>query len=79
VKRRKAYNRIRETGIPNKLQKDRGFRRMHWVRYADDILVILNGPRADAEQLQRELGSYLEGIGLRLSEKKTLITRATRG
>jgi hypothetical protein len=54
---------------------DPDFRRLRYVRYADDILLGFIGPKAEAQQIKAQLKSYLaETLKLELSEAKTLIT-----
>jgi group II intron reverse transcriptase/maturase len=56
---------------------DPGYRRLRYVRYADDILLGFIGPRAEAEEIKRRLARFLqEDLKLELSETKTLITHA---
>ncbi|WP_300605986.1 reverse transcriptase/maturase family protein [Trebonia sp.] len=56
---------------------DPGFRRLRYLRYADDHLLGLAGPRAEAEQIKGRLAAFLrETLGLELSQHKTLITHA---
>ena len=56
---------------------DSSFRRVHYVRYADDFLVGTISSRAYAQQLKQEIKYFLENeLHLRLSEEKTLITHA---
>lgn len=56
---------------------DPNFRRVHYVRYADDFLVGTISSKAYAEQLKEEIKQFLENkLHLRLSEEKTLITHA---
>ena len=56
---------------------DPNFRRVHYVRYADDFLVGTISSRAYAQQLKQEIKYFLENeLHLRLSEEKTLITHA---
>jgi hypothetical protein len=48
-----------------------------YVRYADDFLLGFTGPRAEAEEIKRQLKKFLqEELKLELSEEKTLITHA---
>jgi group II intron reverse transcriptase/maturase len=54
-----------------------GFRRLRYIRYADDHLLGFAGPKAEAEQIKARLASFLrETLGLELNHAKTLITRA---
>jgi group II intron reverse transcriptase/maturase len=56
---------------------DPDFRRLWYVRYADDILLGFSGPREEAEQIKQQLQSFLqETLRLELSQEKTLITHA---
>ena len=56
---------------------DPGYRRLRYVRYADDILLGFAGPKAEAEEIKRRLAQFLqEDLKLELSETKTLITHA---
>jgi len=50
-----------------------------YVRYADDWIVGIWGPRTLAQSLKSEFGSYLKSLKLELSLEKTLITNASRG
>ena len=63
--------------IPSKDVNDPGFRRLKYVRYADDFLLGFIGPRSEAEEIKRHLREFLrEELNLDLSEEKTLITHA---
>ncbi len=69
---------IKETQkLPSVDPSDAGYRRLRYVRYADDFLLGFKGPRAEAEDIKAQLGTYLrETLKLDLSEEKTLITHA---
>ncbi len=57
--------------------QDPNFRRMSYVRYADDFLIGIIGSKADARQIKQDLTTYLKVcLGLELSQEKTLITNA---
>jgi len=61
--------------LPSKRLEDPGYRRLRYVRYADDFLLGFAGPRREAEEIKQQLGNYLhETLCLELSEEKTLIT-----
>ena len=63
--------------MPSTDPRDPGFRRLHYVRYADDTLLGFTGPRAEAEQIRQQLAEFLrEDLKLELSPEKTLITHA---
>jgi hypothetical protein len=56
---------------------DPGYRRLRYVRYADDILFGFAGPKAEAEEIKRRVGQFLhDELKLELSDQKTLITHA---
>ncbi|MBV9328887.1 MAG: maturase [Chloroflexi bacterium] len=63
--------------LPSRDPDDPTYRRLHYVRYADDFLLGFNGPRVEAEAIKQKLGTFLrEELKLDLSESKTLITHA---
>jgi len=56
---------------------DPDYRRLRYLRYADDILLGFAGPHSEAVEMKRQLGDFLrERLKLTLSEEKTLITHA---
>jgi group II intron reverse transcriptase/maturase len=56
---------------------DEGFRRLRYVRYADDFLLGFAGPRCEAEEIKRQLATFLsDTLKLELSDNKTVITHA---
>jgi hypothetical protein len=56
---------------------DPEYRRLKYVRYADDWLLGFTGTREEAEQIKQAIKTYLhEKMHLTLSEEKTLITHA---
>lgn len=53
------------------------YRRLHYVRYADDWLIGVIGSKADCVQIKQEIGQFLKDeLHLTLSDEKTLITNA---
>lgn len=63
--------------LPSKDPQDPGYRRLRYVRYADDHLLGFTGPRAEAEQIKQRLAHFLrDELALELSQDKTLITHA---
>src|SRR5260370_39547618 len=64
--------------IPTKLTDDPLFRRLSYVRYADDFLLGFKGPKVEVEEIKERIRTFLkESLKLELSEEKTLITHAT--
>lgn len=62
--------------LPSLDPSDPNFRRLRYVRYADDFLLGYIGTKEEAEEIKAELESFLKTIGLTLSAEKTLITHA---
>jgi group II intron reverse transcriptase/maturase len=63
--------------MPSVDVNDPDFRRLRYVRYADDFLLGLVGTKAEAQEIKRQLHRFLhDELGLELSEAKTLITHA---
>ncbi len=63
--------------IPSRDTQDPTFRRLRYVRYADDFLLGFVGPRAEAEEIKRQLETFLrDNLKLELSLAKTLVTHA---
>ena len=64
--------------IPCKDPMDENFRRLQYVRYADDFLIGIIGTKEDAQAVKQEIGAYIaEQLKLELSDEKTLVTKAT--
>jgi hypothetical protein len=63
--------------IPSNDTTDPNFRRLRYVRYADDFLLGFIGPRSEAEEIKAALEAFLrDNLKLELSRTKTLITHA---
>jgi hypothetical protein len=63
--------------LPKGDPMDPGYRRLRYVRYADDHLLGFTGPKAEAEEIKARLARFLrETLGLELNQDKTLITHA---
>jgi group II intron reverse transcriptase/maturase len=63
--------------LPTVDPMDPGYRRLKYIRYADDHILGFIGPKAEAEQIKARLAAFLrETLGLELSQQKTLITHA---
>jgi group II intron reverse transcriptase/maturase len=59
---------------------DPDYRRLRYVRYADDTLLGFTGPKAEAEEIKQRLAQFLrDDLKLELSTDKTLITHARTG
>jgi group II intron reverse transcriptase/maturase len=63
--------------MPSTITNDPDYRRLRYVRYADDFLLGFIGPKSEAEEIKQHLRAFLqEELKLELSEEKTLITHA---
>lgn len=63
--------------LPSIDPHDPDHRRLKYLRYADDFALAFTGPKAEAEEIKREIATFLrEELGLHLSQEKTLITHA---
>jgi len=61
--------------IPYGDPMDSEYRRIVYVRYADDFLIGVIGSKSDAEQIKTDVGAFIrEHLHLELSDEKTLIT-----
>jgi len=63
--------------LPSYDPDDPAYRRLRYLRYADDFLLGFSGPRSEAEEIKQQLKEFLrDDLNLELSESKTLITHA---
>jgi group II intron reverse transcriptase/maturase len=63
--------------MPSKKPEDPDYRRLRYVRYADDFILGFVGPKVEAQEIKNKLGQFLRGVlKLEMSEDKTLITHA---
>nr|WP_268807041.1 reverse transcriptase/maturase family protein [Tetrasphaera japonica] len=66
-----------QQSIPAVDVHDPGYRRLRYIRYADDHLLGFVGPKVEAEQIKDRLAGFLKDtLRLDLSPEKTLITHA---
>lgn len=58
--------------------KNADYRRLRYVRYADDFILGFTGSKQEAEEIKVEIGEWLKTtLKLNLSQEKTLITHAS--
>lgn len=63
--------------LPSLDPNDPEYRRLRYVRYADDWLLGFAGPKCEAEAIKSEIRAFLSAeLHLELSEAKTLVTHA---
>ena len=66
------------SSIPYSNPMDSNYKRLTYVRYADDFLIGVIGSKYDARNIKETLTEYLmETLQLELSQEKTLITHAS--
>ena len=64
--------------LPERDPLDPNYRRLRYVRYADDFCLGLAGPKEEAEETKEKLKTFLrDHLKLELSQEKTLITHAS--
>ncbi|MDP9315334.1 MAG: reverse transcriptase domain-containing protein [Chloroflexota bacterium] len=64
--------------LPSYMTHDPEYRRLWYVRYADDFVLGFIGPRSEAEEIKQRISSFLrDTLHLEMSAQKTLITHAT--
>lgn len=74
VARLKAIEQER-AAFPSGDEMDGGYRRLKYIRYADDFILGVIGSKEDALRIKEDIKSFLsESLALELSEEKTLIT-----
>jgi hypothetical protein len=63
--------------LPANDPHDPDYRRLYYLRYADDFLLGFAGPKSEAEEIRDRLRAFLaQALKLELSATKTLITHA---
>jgi group II intron reverse transcriptase/maturase len=60
--------------IPHMLFNDDSFRRLKYIRYADDWIIGVRGTLKETELILENVKIYCETIGLEISETKTKLT-----
>lgn len=62
---------------PSRNMYDANFRRLRYIRYADDFILGFIGSKAEAKQIKESIGAFLQDwLKLEMSASKTLITHA---
>lgn len=78
VKQIKAVDKERLT-FPSCDEMDHGYKRIKYVRYADDFLIGIIGSKDDSKRVREDIKNFLETeLKLVLSEEKTLITHTEK-
>jgi group II intron reverse transcriptase/maturase len=77
---RELYRQLRseQWKLPSFDPCDPDYRRLRYVRYADDFLLGFVGPASEAREIRDRIGEFLrDNLKLTLSAEKTLITHAS--
>lgn len=65
--------------VPYSLPMDESYKRIQYVRYADDFLIGVIGSKKDCEMIKKDVAELLfQKLGLELSQEKTLITHGQK-
>lgn len=65
--------------VPYSNEMDTNYKRLKYVRYADDFIIGIIGSKEEARKIKDDVAKYLqEGLKLELSEDKTLITHSEK-
>ena len=63
--------------VPASMDMDADYKRLKYIRYADDFLIGVVGSKADCEKMKEDFTHFMrEKLKLELSDEKTLITNA---
>ena len=69
---------IKRRNIPSIDTQNADYRRLRYVRYADDFILGFTGSKQEAEEIKAEIGEWIKAnLKLELSQEKTLITHAS--
>lgn len=77
----KSYkaNKAQSALIPSGDEMDADYKRLKYVRYADDFLIGVIGSKEDAKRIKEDVKRFLaDKLALELSEEKTLITHTSK-
>jgi retron-type reverse transcriptase len=78
VKQIKAIDKARRS-IPASDEMDTEYKRLKYVRYADDFLIGVIGSKEDSKKIKEDVKNFLKSnLKLELSDEKTLITHAEK-
>lgn len=65
--------------VPSKDFNDVNFKRLYYIRYADDWIILLAGSYEDATTVRSKVSEKLQRLGLTLNFEKTQITSLRNG
>ena len=76
VERLKQLELQRRT-LPAQDVNDPNFRRLQYIRYADDFILSVTGTKSEADEIKAAIGTFLkEKLHLEMSASKTIITHS---
>ena len=84
VERKVLVNRLKEidkarSAMPCFAPMDGNFKRLKYVRYADDFLIGIIGSKEDAVKIKDDIKRFLaDRLALELSDEKTLVTHTEK-
>ena len=65
--------------LPYNDPNDPNYRRLKYIRFADDFALGFDGPKQEAVEIKEKVSCFIQTIKLSMSEEKTLITHAASG
>jgi group II intron reverse transcriptase/maturase len=78
IARLRAIERER-AAFPARDEMDENYRRLKYVRYADDFIIGIIGSKDEAKRIKEDIKNFLaDKLALELSEEKTLITHTSK-
>ena len=78
LKKKRKLVKFRRT-VPSKDLNDPNFRRLYYVRYVDDWVILVAGPFKEAKVIRDRVSKKLKSLGLTLNLEKTHITSLKNG
>lgn len=65
--------------LPYKDPMDKNYKRLQYVRYADEFIIGVIGSKEDCQQIKHDISFFLkEELKIELSQEKTLITHSSK-
>jgi group II intron reverse transcriptase/maturase len=65
--------------MPSQDPNDPNYKRLRYIRYADDFLLGIIGSKTEAEEVKQKIGTFLDNdLKLVMSQEKTLVTNAAQ-
>lgn len=72
------HNQWVKDGLGARDPNDQNFRRLYYIRYADDFLLGFSGPKAEAEIIQSQIVEFLDTkLKLKVNESKSKINHSS--